>query len=220
MTENDVKAWLEAHPDALVEHPDWLDFLKLPNDSDLPSLMQAQVERLRADKADMIALLEQLRENAQDNEALTRRIHALTLSLMAVDTEPAFLQTLADQLRDDFGLDGFHLHLFHGDEALTATPLALAHGSNLPPWAQRLLDKQSIECGRLTREKLSWLFPSPDPSIASAAVIPLKDVGLLAIGSGDEQRFQAGSGTLFLELLGQTVCFRLGQRNASARKSA
>lgn len=212
MTDDDIRNWLEAHPDVFIEHQDWLDLINLPQESDIPSLMQAQVERLRKDKRTLTGQLHALKAIAEDNENLTRRLHRLTLQLLTESGNSDILRVLQDRLREDFDIDAvrFHRRVGNGD----------ASASQWPGWAERALQLGKIECGRLTREKIDFLFADSADSIASVALIPLPDSGLLAIGSNERERFQPGIGTLFLELLGQTVHARLDEQHHGERKSA
>ena len=214
MTDDDIRNWLEAHPDVFVEHRDWLDLVNLPQESDVPSLMQAQVERLRKEKQKLTRQMQTLRAIAEDNESLTRRLHQLTLQLLAEPHDTDFLQALQDRLSKDFTIDAVRFHRRTGSSDKATTP------GQWPNWAERVLQRGHIECGRLTREKIRFLFSDTADSIGSVALIPLPDTGLLAIGSTDRERFQPGIGTLVLELLGQTVHARLDERHHGERKSA
>jgi uncharacterized protein len=60
-------------------------------------------------------------------------------------------------------------------------------------------------CGRLKLEKLEFLFAERAEQVASAVVIPLNPVGLLAVGSSDPNRFHPGMGTVFLEQMAELI---------------
>lgn len=214
MTDDDIRNWLEAHPDAFVDHEDWLDLINLPQDADVPSLMQAQVERLRSEKRQLNRQLHTLRAIAADNENLTRRLHQLTLQLLSTPDDIDFLAALEDRLIKDFAIETVRVHRRAGSGDAAATP------AQWPHWADQLLQRGQIQCGRLTREKIRFLFTDSADTVGSVALIPLPPTGLLAIGSSDSERFQPGIGTLFLELLGQTVQARLNGQQHGQRKSA
>lgn len=213
MTDDDIRQWLDAHPDVFIEHPEWLGLINLPQQGDVPSLMQAQVDRLRKDKRQLTRQLHTLRAIAEDNEGLTRRLHKLTVQLLSEPEDQDFILALEQRLIADFSIDAvrFHRRSGHADKSAAG---------QWPGWAERALQRGQIECGRLTREKIEYLFADRAATIGSTALIPLPEAGLLAIGSADQERFQPGIGTLFLELLGQTVQARLNDPHHGDRKSA
>jgi uncharacterized protein YigA (DUF484 family) len=71
------------------------------------------------------------------------------------------------------------------------------------------------QCGRLSLEQAEALFGHGACNAFSAALIPLDGEawrGLLAVGSGDANRFHSGVGTLFLERIGQLISQALQAR--------
>ncbi|MGB0514699.1 MAG: DUF484 family protein, partial [Wenzhouxiangellaceae bacterium] len=125
-------------------------------------------------------------------------------------------------LRERFEADGVRL-LLRAPETLGlesgGTVIALdsvsESSSDTPPeWLEEILREGQPRCGRLTREKREALFGEAGIELGSAALLPLGERGLLAIGALDDNRFHPEMGTLFLTLLGQTVEFRLS-RDAS-----
>ena len=75
-----------------------------------------------------------------------------------------------------------------------------------------MLEKSEIVCGRLNEEKLDFLFGSKARWVRSTALVPLGEkgaLGMMAIGSSDENRFYPGMGTLFLDLLADVIAANL-----------
>ncbi|MGB0212115.1 DUF484 family protein, partial [Algiphilus sp.] len=69
LDENAVRAWLIAHPEFFDRHPDVLEEADLQHESGhATSLIERQVEWLRAKNARLEARLSQLTDTAQDNE--------------------------------------------------------------------------------------------------------------------------------------------------------
>jgi uncharacterized protein YigA (DUF484 family) len=65
-----------------------------------------------------------------------------------------------------------------------------------------------IECGPITPERSSLLFPKAEHPMGSAAIVPLekeKNLGMIALGSRDAERFQPRQGKLFLEMTAELV---------------
>jgi uncharacterized protein YigA (DUF484 family) len=185
---------LRAQPDLLMRHPELLSELELPVPGDSVSLQQFQLRRLRADNQALTQQLQHLSRIAAQNEQLMRRLHQMTLSIMAVTDPDEVAEQLTDNLKQDFQADAVCLHRLC---------------PNLPDWINQCLSDGQVRCGRFTQAKLKQVFPDSDPQPRSAALVPIEGIGLLAIGADDEQRFQPDMGSLFLELLAITVQHRL-----------
>jgi uncharacterized protein YigA (DUF484 family) len=220
LTTNDVLSWLADHPDLLIDHPELLEQLNLPHDAGTTSLIERQVERLRESNRALEQRLAALTRIAGENEQLVRRLHALSLALMSEPSPDRCIQTLVDRLHSEFQADRVRLHLslpVAGTEAMEA--INIHHDWN--DVLLQLRDRGEIRCGRLTRAKLDALFdPASAESIRSAAVVPLSGVGLLAIGSEQAERFHPDMGTLFLELLADTLVTRLSEAASRQRRRA
>ncbi|TVQ30457.1 MAG: DUF484 family protein [Wenzhouxiangella sp.] len=217
---SDVIAWLTAHPELFRDHPELLETLDLPHQAGTASLLEYQVERLRARNQDLSARLEQLTTIAGENEQLMRRLHRLTLDVMSSRSIPSFLDKLLAKLSTDFNADFVHLHLSGGPSALGALERVSRHPDSRPDWFDKLIDRERIECGRLTRAKLEWLFGEQAENVGSAALVPVGFTGVLAIGARSVERFSPGMGTLFLELLAGMIVYRLEMPGGESRKRA
>ncbi len=207
-----VAQYLLEHPDFLTAHPEVLDQLQLPHDSgEAVSLIERQVEQLRARNEKLTGQLNQLVKVASDNEALMNRLHDLTLELMTIGDLTAFFDRLAEVLQDEFETDVLNISLFDREiQAGDRTPVF-----NVDPDAPELeplkaqIEKGKSTCGRLNRKKLDVLFRSRAQWVQSTALVPIGDKGFLAIGSSDPARYYPGMGTLFLDLLARVIFTRL-----------
>jgi uncharacterized protein YigA (DUF484 family) len=74
----------------------------------------------------------------------------------------------------------------------------------LPAFAEFLKRAEPL-CGRLQQDKLDALFGSRVGDVASAVLLPVEGVGMLAVGSPDANRFHPGMGTVFLKLIAEAV---------------
>ena len=198
--EAELIAALRAQPDLFKRHPDLLAELDLPSAEDSVSLQQFQLRRLRADNQTLTKQLHDLSAIASQNEQLMRRLHTVTLAIMAVTNPSDVMALLTEKLETDFNADAVCLH-----------PIQ----SSQPKWISECLESGQVRCGRFTQAKLQQLFPDTEPVPRSAAVVPVTGVGLIAIGAHDEQRFQADMGSLFLDLLAITVQHRLAPQTLS-----
>jgi len=220
VNEDLVVTWLRSHSDLLQRHPDLLDTLEIPHGISAQSLIEIQVERLRKENRKLRAQLETLAGIAGENERLMQRLHQLTLEIMTTRSTREFIERLIERLASDFEALSVRLHLLCPHPALETVDAVTVHEDAPPKWFEKVIESGRIEFGRLTRAKLSALFPNRHESIGSAALVPISATGLLAIGAPSAGRFHPGMGTLFLELLGTTIRHRLEQGPAGQRKRA
>jgi uncharacterized protein YigA (DUF484 family) len=220
LNQEQAAAYLRQHPDLLCRYPELIDQLQWPEDPRATSLSQHQVLRLRQRNQQLELQLQQLAGIAGENERLMQRLHQLTLDLMTADSNVHFIERLFDRLAHDFSAETARLHLIGEHPELAELDCVSLHAGKRPDWFDALRDKSAPYCGRLTREKSAFLFPEVSTDIGSSALIPIAGTGLLAIGSEQENRFHPGVGTLFLELLGTTIAYRLKRAESDDRKSA
>ena len=210
LSETEVAEWLRVHPDFLARHPDLISRLAIPHETGTTSLIERQVELLRSDNERLQHHLEHLSGVAGENERLMQRLHRLALGLVATDNCDTLFQRLADGLNSDFCADAVRLMLDAEQAARFSESEISALPEKQPDWLQKLLASGQPQCGRLTREKRETVFGKTGAELGSAALIPLGDNGLLAIGATSDDRFHPDMGTLFLDLLRETLQFRLG----------
>lgn len=209
-SEAEVIAWLREHPDFLTRQPELFAELEVPHEAGAASLIEKQVEILRSKNQRLKRQLEHLTGVAGENERLMQRLHRLALGLVATDSVDALYQRLHEGLSGDFRADAVRLMLdTETAENFTNADIAPLPAKQ-PDWMHKLLASGQPQCGRLTREKREAVFGTDGAELGSAALVPLADRGLLGIGSKSDERFHPDMGTLFLDLLRETLQFRLG----------
>ena len=212
----DVADWLRVNPDFLAEHPDLAQRLVIPrDDGPAASLAGYQLEILRSRNQALERRLQDLSATAQINEQLATRIHQLCLALMACRTQGDTLRTLAASLAEDFAGEQVAIVLFRAPEAPIEAPwlqVIAADAPTLAPLAD-LITAGTPLCGRLSDERNAVLYRSAAAQVASSAVVPLAGVGVLAVGSSDPHRFWPGMGTVFLEMMGQSLLAALSRHS-------
>ncbi|HMA98309.1 MAG TPA: DUF484 family protein [Wenzhouxiangella sp.] len=219
-TAESVADWLREHPDLLCRYPDLIDLLELPAPAQAVSLIQHKLLRLRQDNEHLDQKLRQLTEIAGENERLMQRLHQITLEAMSAQTDEAFIDCLLTRMADNFKADQVRLHLPAEQGSLGEQPEVISHDPELPEWLEELVARKQTYCGRLTRRKLELLFPGAEPAVGSCALVPLAGDGLLAVGAAREDHFHPGMGTVFLELIGNTIAWRLKLSEWDDRKRA
>lgn len=205
--EEQIAEYLIAHPDFFNRHPDALAAIDIPHPTgDAVSLIERQVRTLRAQSTKYRGQLEHLVSVARENDALARRLHRLTLALIETHSFDEVLNTLQDELRDQFKADAVEMKLF-------ATEQLEAHAHEPGPALFRdFLQRARPNCGALDKAKLEYLFGPQAGETGSAALIPLTApplAGVLAIGSRDPDRFHEGKSVDFLQRLAEVVSAKL-----------
>lgn len=213
-----VLAWIKEHPDFFSQHPELLAMIEWPSDtpsaSGTTSLQDFQVRRLKADVHKLQDQLQTLSQVAKNNERLMLRLHAMTLALMEPPHPSTFVAQLIKTLRGKFDAHAVALHLHHCPDDLGAVAEVIQWNAAALAWIKPIEPINTPQCGRFTVAKIKSLFPNDASTIQSAATVPIQSLGILAIGSTDQSKFQPQMGTLFLELLATTIHHCLSAHNA------
>jgi len=204
----EVASYLRRHPDFLVEFPDLAQALVLPREQGpAASLASYQLDVLRDKNRELNRRLHELIEIAHENQLLMVRVHTLTLALMRANSLPETLNAVVAALTEDFNTDLVRIVLFRSDDALPVVQWLLIEpdGARALPAFAEFLKRGEPLCGRLQQDKLDALFGSRVGEVASAVLLPVDGVGMLAVGSQDANRFHPGMGTVFLKLIAEAV---------------
>ena len=214
VSEQTVRNYLEAHPDFFERHSTLLDSLEVPHASGgAVSLVERQVSRLRQKELKMQRQLKELIEVARDNDVLSAKIHELTLQLLAAKDLPACVAAIEEAMRSGFGADQSVLVHF-GDPTLFDDVDSGRFFRVLPREDKALqafetfLDGSGPRCGQARDAQRDFLFHDDADEIGSVALVPLgnkAEIGFLAIGSTDADRFHPGMSIDFLARVGDLV---------------
>lgn len=209
---HEVAAWLRRHPKFLQQFPDLALSLVVPReDGPAASLASYQLEVLRDKNRELTRRLQDLYTVSQENERLAVRTHQLTLSLMRQGNAAGTVRAMAATLAEDFNGDLVRIVLFEpvaglGEEDwLQVIP---RDDRSLVPFNDCLKDGEPL-CGRLHPDKQALLYAARVEDVQSSALLPVEGVGLVAVGSGDPNRFYPGMGTLFLRMMGEAFAAAL-----------
>lgn len=216
--EAQVVAWLSADPLLLTRHPALLEKIEVSHASgSAVSLIERQVELLRGKNQRLESRLEKLLDSARANEVRADKTLKLALSLIRAPSLAAIAQALRTSMRDDFGLDdvfiGLHPPLFKRHDIDGIVPVEL--NGTLGKTFENFLRTRLIECGPIEAARAALLFPKAAQPIASAAIVPLerdKQLGFIALGSADGERFQPRQGKVFLEMSAELVAAAIRTR--------
>jgi hypothetical protein len=204
----EVASYLRKHPDFLNEFPDLALALVLPREQgQAASLASYQLDVLRDKNRELNRRLHELIEIAHENQLLMVRVHTLTLALMRATSLPETLNAVVAALTEDFNTDLVRIVLFRADGDLPAAEWLLIEpeGARAMPVFSEFLKRAEPLCGRLQQDKLDSLFGARVGEVASAVLLPIDGVGMLAVASEDANRFHPGMGTVFLKLIAEAV---------------
>ena len=214
ISENAVHDFLQGNPDFFERHGALLGSLRLPHVAGgTVSLVERQVSVLRQKDLKLERKLKDLIEVARANDALAGKIHKLALQLLAAENFSETLEYVEDSLRAGFGADQSILVLFGDPEAFKDTDvgrffLAVERDDESLQAFDTFLKGSGPRCGQIRDSQRNFLFGNETDELGSAALIPLgknSEVGFLAIGSVDANRFHPGMSIDFLTRLGELV---------------
>ncbi|MES2181139.1 MAG: DUF484 family protein [Pseudomonadota bacterium] len=217
ISDDQVSEFLRKHPHFFEQHASLLSEIYLPSPHGNGAISLAERQQLA--QRDKIRVLEvklaQLIEFAEENDATSAKVHALSVKLLAnQNSHPNFealQQLIAKDLQQDFSVSQTQLHIW-----LKPHDVALAQNAAFTPvneafsdWAMTL---NAPFCG--TKPQLADNFQ--DAHLQSFAFIPLfkalaraqeiKHIfGVLILSAEEQHRFKANMGTLYLERIGSLV---------------
>ena len=212
LSDDAVREFLKDNGDFLQRNPDLLDHLHVSHASgSAVSLVEKQVSVLRERNVDIRHRLNDLTAHARDNDKLFEQTRALVIKLLEADSIAELYRAFSESMRTGFELEFATLILFgdNTDEKNYRVETAELAQANVGA----LLSGQKAICGALRREEFSYLFAKDGNTHkfhqgGSAAVVPLNDgaqLGLIAIGSADANRFTSDMGTLFLSHIADVI---------------
>ena len=215
--EHALVQYLQQTPDFFERHPQLLTRLRLhhPRNGTTISLIERQVEVLRAKHAALEQQLAEFVRVARANDALAEKIHRFAAQLMRTTTAGGALALVETSLREDFDTH-------HGALILQRLPAGLADAGADAAKFVRLVaaddaDFRSFDslfaggrprCGQVRDSQRIFLFGADAANIGSVALVPLTELalpGLLALGSVEKERFHPGMSTEFLARMGSLI---------------
>ena len=214
LSEQAVHDYLAAHPDFFENNAKLLSSLHLPHSTGgAVSLVERQVSMLRQRELKLERQLKELIGVARDNDKLSAKIHTLSLQLLGAADLHATIKAVEEAMRSGFDADQAVLVLFADPAAFEDVDagrffrVVPRKDASLKPFGT-FLNGTGARCGRIRDSQRAFLFHDDAEEIGSAALIPLgkgADIGFLAIGSGDSDRFHPGMSIDFLTRLGDLI---------------
>ena len=214
LSEQAIHDYLAAHPDFFEDHAALLNSLHLPHATGgAVSLVERQVSVLRQKDLKLEKQLKELIEVARANDLLSAKIHELTMQLLSTTDLKTTIIALEEGMRSGFSADHAVLVVF-GDpgafddiDAGRFFRVIEKTSEALNPF-KTFLNGSSARCGQIRDAQRDFLFQEDSDEIGSAALVPLtqdSEIGFLAIGSADANRFHPGMSIDFLTRLGDLI---------------
>jgi uncharacterized protein YigA (DUF484 family) len=220
LNDTSVAEYLQTYPDFFERNSPLLIKLRLPHLRDVGatvSLVERQVEVLRERNQSLERKLKELVDVARANDALADRIHRLSQRLIRARTLPDTISAVEASLREDF--DAMHsvLVLFlEQAPSLEAAAGRFLRSGNLADanvkTFESLREAGKPRCGQIRDSQRDYLFGKDSIEIGSVALTPLGpkgELGILAIGASDTERFHPAMSTEFLSRIGELVTYAL-----------
>jgi uncharacterized protein YigA (DUF484 family) len=214
LSEEAVHDYLEANPDFFERHRALLGQLELPHGSGgTVSLVERQVAMLRQKELRLQRQLKELINVARDNDLLAAKIHKLCLQLLAAGDLQACVAAVEEAMRAGFGADHSILVLFADPtmfddiEGGRFFRVVDREDKTLGPF-DTFLNGKGPRCGQVRDSQKAFLFQDAAEEIGSVALVPLgskSELGFMAIGSHDADRFHPGMSIDFLARVGDLV---------------
>jgi uncharacterized protein YigA (DUF484 family) len=206
----EVVNYLKANPEFFIEQEDLLADLSLPHESGKAiSLLERQVTILRNRGADARQKLNNLLENARNNDQLFDTTRSLVLALLRAKDVTEIAGVAQDQLSDHANIDSC--------EVILVAKKSLKVADSVRTESEDILKKQFVDvfrlkrthCGPISEEQTQFLFPTQGNSIKSTALCPVSSnsdvLALIAFGNKADNYFNVNLDTLFLDFIGHVV---------------
>src|SRR5438046_2537710 len=106
MTADEISQFLQANPEFFDQHPELLESIYVPHPYGgraIP-LSERQILTLREKSKALESKLSELIQFAEENDAISEKVHRLAVALAGARDFPALAQSLYMHLRDDFAV--------------------------------------------------------------------------------------------------------------------
>lgn len=213
MKSEEVAQFLNQHPEFFEEYADMLAEVQIPHPHGgraIP-ISERQILSLREKSRRLESKLGELIRFGEQNDAITDKLHRMTIALIGARDVAGVLHVLGFNLREDFAVPHVTVRVWaefdQGDDPTASQEArAFAVGLNGPYCSAHPM-----------ADTLAW-FGDAASHLRSFAYIPLRaeqTFGLLALASEDPQRFYPEMGTLYLRRLGEIAAASLLRNRAT-----
>lgn len=205
-----VASFLRSHPEFFIEQEDILADLTLPHQSGKAiSLLERQVTILRDRGIEARQKLNNLLENARNNDQLFDTTRNLVLALLRAKNVTEIADVTQDQLSNHANIDACEVIIIEHPELNVSDSVRTEAVDTLRKEFSDVFRLKRTHCGSLTADKINYLFPNSGGKIKSTALCPVLSNGevlaLVAFGNQSDNYFNINLDTLFLDFIGRVV---------------
>lgn len=204
MNADDIARYLRTHPQFFDQHPELLETINVPHPYGgraIP-LAERQTVSLREKLKVLEGRLAELLQFGEENDAISEKVHRLSVALAGTRDFTALAAALYFHLREDFAVPHVALRVWGKsvpadfDEARPVDETQRLHAAAMA----------APQCGPAAGNPFVPWFGEAAEHVRSVALVPLGQTavfGLLALGSEDAKRFYPDMGTLYLRRIGE-----------------
>jgi len=216
LNDEKVAQYLQTNPDFFQQHENLLENLTIPhsNTGIATSLIERQVSILRTQKNELDSQLKNLIQAARNNEQIINRMQRFTLDIIHAHSVEDIIMLCQEEMLSNFNADYIGIKLIAKKDNDNDDALFVAPDDDLLQSFNPLFKNRKPLCGRITHKQRQLMFPDHIDDIKSAVLAPLQNtdnIGIIALGSTDESRFQASMGTLFISHLAEIITASLSK---------
>jgi hypothetical protein len=204
MTADDVARFLRTHPKFFDQHPELLESIQVPHPYGgraIP-LAERQTVALREKLKLLEGKLGEVIKFAEENDAISEKVHRLSVALAGARDFPALVHSLYFHLREDFAVPHVAMRVW-----AKAVPVDFPEAEAVTEAQRQYAEAMAApQCGPAAGNVFVPWFGEAAEHIRSVALVPLGQAavfGLLALGSADPQRFFPEMGTVYLRRIGE-----------------
>ena len=210
-----VAEFLRANPNFFEQHADVLLALNVshPHGGRTVSIPERQLIATREKVKLLETKLAELVQFGEENDAISDKVHALTLKLIDAASLNAAVDTLYLDLLDRFQIPHVAIRLWNvAPPEGAATPEFQSVAMELQQFVEAMTQPY---CGAHPVYETHLWFGEHAPHLKSYAIVPLKSgscFGLLLMASENAERFYADMGTVFLTRIGDIFAHNLARQ--------
>ena len=204
MNPDDVARYLRTNPQFFDQHPELLEKISVPHPYGgraIP-LAERQTVALREKNKALEGKLGELLQFGEENDALSEKVHRLSVALVGARDFPALSASLYFHLREDFAVPHVALRVWG-----KSVPADFDEARPVDEAQRRQAEALGApQCGPAAGSPFVAWFREAGEHLRSMALVPLGQTavfGLLALGSEDPKRFFPEMGTLYLRRIGE-----------------
>lgn len=210
LTSDQVADYLRSNPRFFVEQEELLAELSLPHQSGKAiSLVERQVSLLRDRGIEARQKLNNLLENARNNDQLFDTTRNLVLALLRAQGVTEIAAVTQDQLSNHANIDACEIIVVEQPTLKVSDSVRTAPSEQLRRDFADVFRLKRTHCGAIAKDQIDYLFPNSNNKIRSTALCPVISNGevlaLLAFGNQVDNYFNVNLDTLFLDFIGRVV---------------